>query len=139
MPSVTGTIDLEFSIAADLTAPSSARRCVERLSDFTDPDLLSDIKFLVNELVTNSIQHGSSPGDWIGLTMTGDPACVRVEVSDQGPGFEAFPRAADLDDTSGRGLYLVSQMSDRWGVDREDRTRVWFEIHPALPAEAAAR
>jgi anti-sigma regulatory factor (Ser/Thr protein kinase) len=130
MPPIRGTIDLEFCIAADLSAPSAARRCVERLADSTDPDLLDELKFLVNELVTNSIQHACSPGDWIGLELRGDRDCVRVEVSDQGPGFDGYPRLADLDDTSGRGLYLVSRMADDWGVECGERTNVWFEIRP---------
>ena len=29
---------------------------------------------------------------------------------------------------SGWGLYLVSELSDRWGVDHRRRTRVWFEM-----------
>jgi anti-sigma regulatory factor (Ser/Thr protein kinase) len=130
MPPVRGTIDLEFCIAAGLSAPAAARRCVERLSESVNPDLLDDIKFLVNELVTNSIQHACAPGDWIGLELTGDRECVRVMVSDEGPGFDGYPRLADPEDTSGRGLYLVSRMSDSWGVECNERTNVWFEIRP---------
>ena len=29
---------------------------------------------------------------------------------------------------SGWGLYLVDQIADRWGVDHDPGTRVWFEI-----------
>jgi hypothetical protein len=29
---------------------------------------------------------------------------------------------------SGWGLFFVTQLADRWGVDRE-QGRVWFEIH----------
>jgi hypothetical protein len=29
---------------------------------------------------------------------------------------------------SGWGLYLVDQLTDRWGVTGTDGTRVWFEI-----------
>jgi anti-sigma regulatory factor (Ser/Thr protein kinase) len=128
---VTGTIDLEFHIAADLAAPAAARRCIENLSDWTDAELLDDIKFLVNELVTNSLQHASAPGDRIDLRLAGDPGCVRVEVSDAGPGFVPLPSPAELDDTSGRGLFLVDRMSDNWGVIRDERTHVWFEIDPS--------
>jgi anti-sigma regulatory factor (Ser/Thr protein kinase) len=138
MPPIRGTMDLEFCIAADLSAPAAARRCVERLADHTDPELLDDIKFLVNELVTNSVQHGSSPGDWIGLELSGDRECVRVTVSDDGPGFDGFPRVADPEDTSGRGLYLVSQLSDAWGVECTERTNVWFEIRPQQRSAATS-
>jgi len=29
---------------------------------------------------------------------------------------------------SGWGLFLVDRMADRWGVDRSEGTRVWFEL-----------
>ena len=29
---------------------------------------------------------------------------------------------------SGWGLYLVAELADRWGVDSDDRTLVWFEL-----------
>ena len=29
---------------------------------------------------------------------------------------------------SGWGLYLVRELSDRWGVERNKQTRVWFEL-----------
>ena len=29
---------------------------------------------------------------------------------------------------SGWGLYLVAELADRWGVDSDERTLVWFEL-----------
>ena len=29
---------------------------------------------------------------------------------------------------SGWGLYLVAELADRWGVDSDDETLVWFEL-----------
>ena len=53
---------------------------------------------------------------------------VRVEVTDHGPGFEARARDPSTQHESGWGLYLVDQLSDRWGVSRTDGTAAWFEI-----------
>jgi hypothetical protein len=36
---------------------------------------------------------------------------------------------------AGYGLFLVEQLTRRWGMTREDgRTRVWFELDYAEPA-----
>ena len=53
---------------------------------------------------------------------------MRVEVCDQGPGFELSEPAPDPARPSGWGLYLVRELSDRWGIDRDGQTRVWFEL-----------
>jgi hypothetical protein len=29
---------------------------------------------------------------------------------------------------TGWGLFLVGEIADRWGIERDDHTRVWFEI-----------
>jgi anti-sigma regulatory factor (Ser/Thr protein kinase) len=62
------------------------------------------------------------------LRATVYPDRVRVEVADHGPGFEPQPRGPDQESRSGWGLYLVDQLSDRWGVSRTDGTAAWFEI-----------
>jgi PAS domain S-box-containing protein len=85
-------------------------------------------RLLVSEIVTNSVRHGGAgEDDWIGLDVAISPAALRVEVSDNGPGFSAEPVHPEPDDIGGRGLFLVEQMADRWG-HAEAGTRVWFEV-----------
>ena len=87
------------------------------------------MRVLVNELVTNSLRHAGAVRDgWIGLRVGTSPHVLRVEVIDQGPGFLPELVTPDLDQTSGRGLFLVQALSDRWGVRRDDETTVWAEI-----------
>ena len=50
------------------------------------------------------------------------------EVTDPGPGFEPKPVTPSFYQTGGWGLYLVEQLSDRWGVIRGKATTVWFEL-----------
>ncbi len=38
------------------------------------------------------------------------------------------PRSGDLEDPGGFGLYLVGRLADRWGVETDDATRVWFVL-----------
>jgi hypothetical protein len=49
-------------------------------------------------------------------------------VIDEGPGFEPRPTRSVNPIEDGFGLTLVEQLSDRWGVEVDDETRVWFEI-----------
>jgi anti-sigma regulatory factor (Ser/Thr protein kinase) len=55
-----------------------------------------------------------------------------VEVTDRGKGFDPElvppPRRSGI---GGWGLYLVDRLADRWGVDGDRATRVWFEIDNA--------
>ena len=53
---------------------------------------------------------------------------VRVEVSDHGEGFTPAPRFGTLDEPGGFGLFLIGRLADRWGVDTEDGTTVWFVL-----------
>jgi anti-sigma regulatory factor (Ser/Thr protein kinase) len=95
-------------------------------------DVLDDVKLLVNELVTNSVKFAARGK--IGLKVVAADESVRVEVHDDGPGFSPTTHQPSLEDTSGRGLFLVDALSDRWGVNLDGTTCVWFEID----AEGAA-
>lgn len=55
---------------------------------------------------------------------------VRVSVIDQGSDCKPCMRdEPDAMATSGRGLFLVETLSDRWGVDEHPNGReVWFEV-----------
>lgn len=81
---------------------------------------------IVTELVTNAVRHG--PGGPVEIAIQTGGRGVRCEVLDPGPGIrrKATLRAEDSSD-GGRGLYLVDQLSDSWGL-AEDRSRVWFEV-----------
>jgi hypothetical protein len=51
---------------------------------------------------------------------------LRLEVEDPGTAGVIAPREPTLD--GGYGLHLVDRLAHRWGVEREDRTRVWVEL-----------
>jgi anti-sigma regulatory factor (Ser/Thr protein kinase) len=34
----------------------------------------------------------------------------------------------ELDEPGGYGLFLVGRLADRWGVETDDATRVWFVL-----------
>lgn len=87
------------------------------------------VMLLASELVTNAVRHGGAgEGERIGVAVWATDGGVGVEVTDGGPGFTPAGRADPLDEPGGWGLVLVEKMSDRWGVVRDQRTHVWFEL-----------
>ena len=113
------------------TAPALARRFVEgQLAVPLRASRARDIALLTSEVVTNVVQH-SSAGP-IEISVVATLTFTRVEVGNPGERWirRPAPRSADLDEVGGWGLFLVEQLSDRWGMRDEDRT-VWFEFdHP---------
>jgi anti-sigma regulatory factor (Ser/Thr protein kinase) len=84
-----------------------------------------DLALAVSELATNAVLHARTP---FVLRVDRDDRLVRVVVSDgsvERPELQ-HPSAKA---TTGRGLRLLEQMVDRWGVElRADGKDVWFEI-----------
>ena len=120
-------IDAEFG--AGPSAAAEARNALMALYGRVDEDALNDIRLLVSELVTNSVRHSNiRHADPVRMRVLAAGSTVRVEVCDPGDGFEPRPRDRDRSRPGGWGLYLVEQLVDRWGVSRDDGTRVWFEI-----------
>ena len=119
----------EVDLARDPNSAAEARRALGEVSDHLTPRRLEDARLLVSELVTNAIRHaGLHDDDVIKLVVvTGDRA-LRIEVCDPGPGFDVDEPEPDPARPSGWGLYLVRELSDRWGVEHSDETRVWFEL-----------
>lgn len=131
MPSTLSPTDdgaIALSLPPESRAPHTAREALENL-EVVPGDRLMEIQLLVTELVTNSVVHaGLRPGERIAVSIQRSDTGVRVEVADRGPGFAPPPPPEDPFATSGRGLALVETLSDRWGVDTDGLTRVWFEI-----------
>ena len=105
-------------------APSAARRVL--VSEGLDPDLDHTVCLLVSEIVTNCVRHsGLGDDDKIVLAARLTPDHARIEIRDNGPGFDPDVRHR----ASGFGLRMLDMLASRWGVDSDDRgTRVWFEI-----------
>ncbi|MFI6288250.1 ATP-binding protein [Streptomyces sp. NPDC051018] len=91
---------------------------------------------LVSELVGNAVRHTGARV--FGLRMTRRPGWIRVEVRDPSRGLPCLLPVQPMD-ISGRGLFLVDKLSDRWGVDLLPRGKTtWFEMrvpqrHSASP------
>jgi anti-sigma regulatory factor (Ser/Thr protein kinase) len=123
---------LEHVLKGGITAPRRARH---EIAGLLNGELAAarkqDVVLLVGELVANCVVHaGADESDEIVMEIVIGPDVVRVAVTDSGSSSMPTVRPSTPALEGGRGLLLVEQLSDRWGVTREGtrRTRVWFEM-----------
>ena len=122
-------MEVDLELAGHPDSVSEARRAVSDLGDQIPSGRLDDLRLLVSEVVTNAIRHAEmGPQDRVGLRIVAVDDAVRVEVRDRGHGFVLREAAPDPARASGWGLYLVAELADRWGIEGESQTCVWFEL-----------
>jgi anti-sigma regulatory factor (Ser/Thr protein kinase) len=122
-------VRLERRLPVSPEAATLARRAVDGLAGALPEGRLRDVRLLVSELVTNAVRHANlSSRDAIDLVVHLADTALRVEVRDPGGGFVPSAPSPDPARPSGWGLYLVAELADRWGVDSQDETLVWFEL-----------
>lgn len=122
--------ELSIELPAVPDSIPRARAALETLRGTIAEDRLEDLRLLVSEVVTNSVRHaGLGEDDAIDISVGARGDRIRVEITDPGPGFSADARPQTIYQESGWGLFLVSQLAERWGVTtRESRTTVWLEL-----------
>ena len=122
--------EIDLRLAPEPEVVTTARHALDQLANLMPPEKLEDVRLVVSELVTNSILHaGLSTEDQISLTVKVSAGSVRGRVCDPGSGFEVPSEPSPRSDMSGGwGLPIVETISDRWGVERNRHTCVWFEI-----------
>ncbi|MCX5393312.1 ATP-binding protein [Streptomyces sp. NBC_00094] len=93
------------------------------------PQIAEHAVLLVSELVGNAVRHTGARS--FALRLHRRRGWIRVEVRDPSRGLPCLMPVGELD-TSGRGLFLVDKLSDRWGVDLAPRGKTtWFEMRVA--------
>jgi anti-sigma regulatory factor (Ser/Thr protein kinase) len=124
--------EMSFELAGGPYAVTASRLAIAGLEDKLDPNVLFDMRLLVSELVTNCVKHARvGPEESIELRVDIADDHVKVSVRDSGPGFEPPERAPSEEAAeagSGWGLFLVEQLSQSWGVEREQGANVWFQL-----------
>jgi anti-sigma regulatory factor (Ser/Thr protein kinase) len=121
--------------AAPESAPLARRALAELLAGTAFAHRADEAQLAASEMVTNAVLHGRQP---LTVRVRLGQACVRVEVVDASP---ISPSFSMLDPTAltGRGLMLISEAADRWGVEPlEHGKAVWFELHAGGLAEEDA-
>lgn len=118
--------DSAVELPASLTSGREARRFLHRtLAGWGATDLLDDAQLLTSELVNNAVVHATSA---VLVRLRFDDRCLRVEVTDTGEG-ALHRQPTSVEDTSGRGLYLVDALAASWGTSADPEGKVvWFEL-----------
>jgi anti-sigma regulatory factor (Ser/Thr protein kinase) len=108
-------------------AVPAARHALSELNG-VDQNARNVLELLTSELVTNAVRHGASdPHESILFHATRTDGAIRVEVCDEGGGFQADQDPGSLLEPGGHGLLLVETLAERWGVNRGKPNCVWFE------------
>ncbi|MFJ4616728.1 SpoIIE family protein phosphatase [Streptomyces sp. NPDC088812] len=82
------------------------------------------VELVVSELVTNALRYGGAP---VTLRLIRERGLI-VEVSDGGHTSPHLRRAA-MEDEGGRGLFLVAQLTRRWGTRYTPTGKIiWTEV-----------
>jgi serine phosphatase RsbU (regulator of sigma subunit)/anti-sigma regulatory factor (Ser/Thr protein kinase) len=131
-----------WQLSPDETSVRQARMLIrDPMKRWGLEDSIPVTELLVSELVTNAVRYGCksefSSGEDIELRLILEGGLI-CEVYDPSP---ALPRVlqVDRDAENGRGLHVVSQLSQRWGSRRTQGGKVvWCEQHvPEAILEAA--
>lgn len=114
---------------------AEARRFVRRmLAKWGAEELEWPASALVSELTTNAVLHA---GTTFAVALTLDDEGLRLEVKDGSPAHPVV-RHYDDDATTGRGLRLVVQLAEQWGVEpRSTSKTVWCVLTVRAPTSAA--
>lgn len=115
---------LQLTLRRDRAAAGDARRALEKATLPGDTGALHTTALLTTELVNNAVLHGC--GDEVRVEVRVSSGALRVEVADDGNGFDPRQRTV-REDPGGWGLDLVDALASDWGMF-EGSTHVWFEL-----------
>jgi serine/threonine-protein kinase RsbW len=118
------------------SAVGEARRFVAGELADVPPRVADDVALMVSELVTNCVRHTVTD---FSVSVDQNEREIRVEVTDQGGGVPVV-RSPGVSEPSGRGLRIVQELSDSFGITelRESPGKtVWFAV--SLEARSGAR
>jgi anti-sigma regulatory factor (Ser/Thr protein kinase) len=125
-------------VDGDVRLPSrpESAACARRLAQIVlhrqwglPPTITEDAILLVSELVGNAVRHTGARA--FVLRMRRRRGWIRAEVRDPSRGLPCLMPVRELD-VSGRGLFLVDKLADRWGVDLLPQGKTtWFEMKVA--------
>ncbi|MEU9187491.1 SpoIIE family protein phosphatase [Streptomyces sp. NPDC048484] len=102
----------EWQVPSDPAAVGEVRASVTRqLTEWGLEDMAFTTELILSELVTNAIRYGNGP---IQVRMLFDRSLI-CEVFD-GSSTSPHLRYAATTDEGGRGLFLVAQLTERWGT-----------------------
>jgi anti-sigma regulatory factor (Ser/Thr protein kinase) len=128
---------VETQLPSSTSSPQLARAFLRATLATWQLDGFGDItELLVTELVANVVTHVGTP---MTLRVAHSPSTMRVEIDDSSTEVPVVhhPEAAD---EHGRGVLLVDQLANAWGVESRDHGKtVWFELDVSTATSEAHR
>ncbi|MFI2199658.1 SpoIIE family protein phosphatase [Streptomyces sp. NPDC020192] len=114
----------QWDLPSDPAVVSSSRQTVtRRLAEWGLDELAFTTELVASELVTNAIRHATGP---VQLRLLRERGLI-CEVFD-GSATSPRLRRARTEDEGGRGLFLVAQLTERWGTRyTPDGKIIWAE------------
>jgi anti-sigma regulatory factor (Ser/Thr protein kinase) len=108
--------------AADTACRWAVRQCTpERIPPGND---LCFISLALREALINAVKHGNrfNPKAFVDLSLFFEPGELRIEISDEGPGFVMPDEIQKIEDISvlqsgGRGLSVMYSIADHFDID----------------------
>lgn len=116
--------EVTLRVQSNENAPGTSRSHLLPMKPDLGPTY-DDVVLLVSELVTNSVRHSRSDG--IDISVVAVDGYIRVEVTDDGPGFAPGDPRGD-----GMGLQIVERISDSWGLRNENGFTVWAQVNRSV-------
>jgi anti-sigma regulatory factor (Ser/Thr protein kinase) len=110
-----------------LASVSEARHFVQDIVGDLPRARVEEVAVMVSELTTNSVSHAASE---FTITIRRSIDEIYIGVSDMGPGEPAL-RSPRPTEPTGRGLQIVRELADRWGIipaQNGDGKTVWFAV-----------
>lgn len=123
-----------WDLAADLAAVSRARKHVSQtLTEWGLEDAAPTTELIASELVTNALRHACPP---VRLCLILHGTGLTCEVSDGSSVSPHLKRARTFDE-SGRGLFIVAQLTRRWGTRYTGHGKIIWAEEQLQPSEDA--
>jgi anti-sigma regulatory factor (Ser/Thr protein kinase) len=108
--------------------PGARRLAREVVEGWMSEEQCAKLDMAVTETISNAVRHSGASTEIV-LTLTRKEGYLCVRVTDEGDGLVPRPGAIATEPGAGFGLFLVEQLTRRWGMTREnEKTRVWFEL-----------
>ncbi|MGW0086262.1 SpoIIE family protein phosphatase [Streptomyces sp. NPDC003393] len=125
-----------WDLGADFAAVSEAREHVSQtLAEWGLEDTVPTTQLIASELVTNALRHARPP---VRLRLILHGTGLTCEVSDGSTTSPHLGRARTFDE-SGRGLFIVAQLTRRWGTRYDGNGKIiWAEEQLSASQDAHA-
>lgn len=118
---------LHRHLVREARAVGAARRALNTLLGKLNHAEVDVAGLLTTELIAGSIKHDPPTDDVLTLEVSVTDRSLRVTLTDAGNGF--VPHEAETRRPGrNRGLQLLDELADRWGVESGGTTAIWFEL-----------